>query len=410
MAIAQPQTDSQSVAAPTATAEVLTPTVTQPFDPVAVITLAGGHLIHDGFASFLSPLLPLIIQKLGLSLTMAGSLAALQSLPSLINPFLGMIGDRISLRWLAVAAPTVTAVAMTLVGAAPTYTALAILLVVAGVGSACWHVPTPVMAARAAGQRVGLSMSILMLGGELSRSLGPLLAVGAVSLWGLEGMWRLMPLGLAASLVLFWRTRGLVVRPAHKAGGSWAETWHDLRRVVLPIAGIIGTRTFLSVALATYLPTLLTREGLDIVQAGSAFSVLMFAGAVGSFTTGTISDRVGRRRVLLTVLTGGPLLMGVFLSVQGWVTLPVLFAMGCMALSTSPVLMALVQEYGSHHPATANGIYMALEFVGGSIITVIVGVLADAFGLRAAFGLSALIAICGVPFVLLLPRQRMSRR
>jgi FSR family fosmidomycin resistance protein-like MFS transporter len=86
-----------------------------------VITLAGGHLVHDSFTSFLSPLLPLLIAKLGLSLTLAGSLAALQSFPALINPLLGVIGDRVSLRWLAVLAPTVSAIAMTLVGAAPTY-------------------------------------------------------------------------------------------------------------------------------------------------------------------------------------------------------------------------------------------------------------------------------------------------
>src|SRR5689334_20953532 len=59
------------------------------FDPAAVLTMAGGHFVHDSFASFLSPLLPLLIQKLGLSLTLAGSLSALQSFPSLINPLLG---------------------------------------------------------------------------------------------------------------------------------------------------------------------------------------------------------------------------------------------------------------------------------------------------------------------------------
>lgn len=407
MSTVQPQTISTTGAAP---AEPAQPQA-RPFDPATVITLAGGHMIHDGFGSFLSPLLPLIITKLGLSLTLAGSLSALQSFPSLINPFLGVIGDRISLRWLAILAPSVTAISMSLIGVAPAYTVLAVLLLVAGTSSACWHVPTPVIAARAAGQRVGFSMSVLMLGGELARSLGPLLAVGAVSLWGLEGIWRLTPLGLAASFVLYWRTRHLDVRPARKAGGgSFAETWRELRRVMLPIAGIVGTRTFLSVSLAVFLPTLLTREGSNLVQAGGAFSLLMLAGALGSLATGTLSDRIGRRRVLLTVLTLAPLLMGVFLGLQGWITLPVLFAMGFMANSTSPVMMAMVQEYASDHPATGNGLYMALEFVGGSIITVIVGALADAFGLRAAFAISAVIALGAVPFVLLLPRRRLAAR
>jgi MFS transporter, FSR family, fosmidomycin resistance protein len=373
-------------------------------DPAAVLTAAGGHFVHDSFTSFLSPLLPLIIQKLGLSLTMAGSLSALQSLPSLINPFLGMLGDRVSLRWLAIIAPTTTAIAMSLIGVAPTYTFLAILLLTAGVSSACWHVPSPVMVARAAGQRVGFGMSVLMLGGEMARTLGPLIAVGAVSLWGLEGIWRLMPLGLVASLVLYWRTRHVETRVTRRAGASWAETWVELRHVLLPIAGVIGTRTFVSVCLATYLPTFLTREGESILQAGGALSILMLAGAIGSFATGTVSDRFGRRRVLAFVLLLSPLLMFVFLAMHGWMILPVLFVLGFMANSTSPVLMAMVQESASDHPATANGVYMALEFVGGAIITVIVGVLADALGLRMAFGISAVIALLGTPFVLLMPR------
>ncbi len=378
----------------------------KPFSLPTVITIALGHLVHDAFTSFLSPLLPLIIPKLGLSLTLAGSLAAFQQFPSLINPLLGMLGDRFSLRWLAILAPSVTGVAACLLGVAPTYGALAILLLTAGIGTAMWHVPTPVMVARASGSRVGFGMSLLMLGGELSRAIGPLVAVAAASLWGLEGMWQLIPVGVAASIVLYWRTRNLDVKPAAHVGGAWADAWRELRQVMLPIAGIIATRTFLSVSLATYLPTLLTQEGSSLIEAGGALSILMLAGATGSFATGTLSDRFGRRRVMGAVLTCAPLMMAVFLSVQGWLMAPVLFAVGFLALSTSPVMMALVQEYGRSKPATANGLYMAMEFVGGSLITVLVGALADAVGLRAAFAISAGLALCAVPFVLLLPRPK----
>lgn len=380
-----------------------------PSDPLTVVTLAGGHFVHDAFGSYLSPLLPLLIQKLGLSLTLAGSLSAFQSLPSLINPLLGMIGDRISLRWLAIIAPTTTAVAMSLIGVAPTYTVVAVLLFVAGISSASWHTPTPVMVARSSGKRVGTGMSVLMLGGEMARTLGPLIAVGAVSLWGLEGMWRLMPFGMVASAVLFWRTRRFKRRPVQRSTDTWAKTWVELRRVLLPIAGIVLTRSFLSVALSTYLPTMLTREGDSLLMAGGALSVLMFAGAIGSLVTGTVSDRIGKHRILVTVLILSPICMGVFLNVHGWVMVPVLFAMGFMTNSTTPVLMAMVQENATGHPATANGIYMALEFAGGAVITVLIGMLADALGLRTTFALCAVVAVFGAIFVFLLPRTRPSR-
>src|SRR5512136_2563592 len=209
------------------------------FQTGRVLTVAGGHLIHDTFTSFLPPLLPLIIQKLGLSLTLAGSLAAFQQFPGLINPLLGLLADRGSLRWLAVLAPTLTAAAMSLIGVAPTYTVLVILLLVTGISSAFWHVPMPVLIARVSGRQVGQGMSFFMLGGELARSVGPVIAVGAVSLWGLEGMWRLIPVGLAASAVLYWRLRDVNVRPARRANGAWAESWRELRRVLLPAMGIM---------------------------------------------------------------------------------------------------------------------------------------------------------------------------
>ena len=376
------------------------------FQTGRVLTIAGGHLIHDIFTSFLAPLLPLIISKLGLSLTLAGSLAAFQQFPGLINPFLGVLADRGSLRWLAILSPTLTAAAMSMIGVAPTYTVLVILLLVTGISSAFWHVPMPVVIARVAGRRVGQGMSFFMLGGELARSIGPVIAVGAVSLWGLEGTWRLIPVGAAASVVIYLRLRGVTIRSTSRSNGSWAESWRVIRRVMLPIAGILAAKGFMTAALTTFLPTFLSSEGADLWLAGGALSLLELAGAVGVLASGTISDRLGRRNVLGFVLLIAPVLMLMFLAIRGWLMLPLLLALGLTALSTNPVMMALVQEYSRDHPATANGIYMALSFAGQSLIIFIVGAVADRWGLRATFQACALIGFAGLPFVLLLPKRK----
>ena len=388
-----------------ATRPVATP-VSEGFRTWDVLTIAGGHLTHDIFTSFLAPLLPLIIQKLGLSLMLAGSLASFQQLPSLINPFLGLLADRGSLRRLVVLTPTVTAVVMCLIGIAPSYTVLTILLLVAGFSTAAWHTPTPAMVARVAGRQVGQGMSFFMLGGSLAYTLGPLLAVAAVSWWGLEGIWRLIPLGVAASIMLYWRTRGITWSPsASRANGSWSQSWGELRPVMLPIAGIIIAQGFMTVALGTYLPTFLSLEGASLWQAGSALSIVEMAGAVGALVTGTVSDRWGRRRVLALALLVAPLLMLLFLSVRGWLIFPALLAVGMTALSTNPVMMALVQEHSRDHPATANGLYMATMFASRSLIIVAVGAMADRWGLRPAFQWSALLGFAAVGFVLLLPKK-----
>jgi MFS transporter, FSR family, fosmidomycin resistance protein len=389
----------------TATRPVATP-VSESFRTWEVMTIAGGHLTHDIFTSFLAPLLPLIIQKLGLSLTLAGSLASFQQLPSLINPFLGLLADRGSLRWLVVLTPTVTALVMCLMGIAPTYTILSILLIVAGFSTAVWHTPTPAMVARVSGRQVGQGMSFFMLGGSLAYTVGPLLAVAAVSWWGLEGIWRLIPLGVAASIMLYWRTRGITGAPsASRANGSWSQSWGALRPVMLPIAGIIVAQGFMNVALSTYLPTFLSLEGASLWQAGSALSIVEMAGAVGALVTGTVSDRLGRRQVLAFALSTAPLLMLLFLAVRGWAVFATLLAVGLTAYSTNPVMMALVQEHSRDHPATANGLYMATMFASRSLIIVAVGAMADRWGLRTAFQWSALLGFAAVGFVLLLPRR-----
>ena len=375
------------------------------FQTDKALVIAAGHLIHDIFTSFLSPLLPLIIAKLGLSLTLAGTLASFQQLPSLINPLLGWLADRGSLRWFITLAPTVTAITMSLIGIAPSYVVLSVLLLVAGVSTAVWHTPTPAMIARVSGRQVGQGMSFFMLGGSLAYTIGPLLGVAAVSWWGLEGIWRLIPLAVAASALLYWRTRDIAIaRPVTQSNGSLADSWRELKRVFLPLSGIIIAQGFMLAALATFLPTFMSSEGASLLVAGSALSIYEIAGGIGNLTSGTISDRLGRRRVLALALLLAPALMLLFLAAQGWIKILTLLAVGFTALSTSPVMMALVNEHSRDHPSTANGLYFALNFVSKSLIIILVGALGDRFGLHVTFQACAVLGFAGLPFVLLLPR------
>ncbi len=325
------------------------------FEAGRVLTLAGGHFIHDVFSSFLVPLLPLIIEKFGLSLTLAGLLPALYRFPSAFNPFIGVLADRVDLRMLVILAPTLTATAMSLIGMAPSYAVIAILLLVAGASSAALHVPGPVMVARSSGVRVGKGMSFWMTGGELARTVGPLLAVSVASLWGLEGMYPVMVVGMAASALLYWRLKDapFTARAAHPHG-SPGQMWRALGRVLVPITGILLCKNFMSSALTTFLPTFLSSEGKSLWFGGAALAILELSGAVGALAAGTLSDRLGRRTVLFIALAVSPLLVFALLAADGWILFPILVALGFTILSPTPVVMAIVQDRASDNPATAN--------------------------------------------------------
>ena len=71
---------------------------------VSTITIA--HLIHDTYTAFLAPILPLIIEKFSISLSLAGLLSVIQRIPSLLNPFIGILADKMKVRYFVIFAPS----------------------------------------------------------------------------------------------------------------------------------------------------------------------------------------------------------------------------------------------------------------------------------------------------------------
>ena len=120
-----------------------------------MITVSSAHLVHDTYSSFLAPLLPVLIENLSLTKTAAGLLSVFYQWPSLLQPLIGHLGDRVNLKILVILAPTVAALMMTLLGVAPTYAVLALLLIVAGFNSAGLHAIGPIIAGKLSGGKLG---------------------------------------------------------------------------------------------------------------------------------------------------------------------------------------------------------------------------------------------------------------
>ncbi|HUV06989.1 MAG TPA: MFS transporter [Spirochaetia bacterium] len=374
-----------------------------------VVTIAIGHLIHDIYSAFLAPILPLLIRKFGLSYTMAGMLTVFQNMASLLNPFIGVLADRISVRYMVIAAPTVTATVMSLLPLSPSYTFLVVMLLITSLSAACWHVPAPVIIRHVAAARLGTGMSFFMMGGELARSLGPIIILGAISLWGMEGTYRMIPFGVAASLLLFFKLKNVPIRSTGHSQSfgkvRLTQVFIRLRALFLIMTGITFARTIISRTLNSFLPTYLTEKGSSLWLSGISLSVLELAGAVGVFAAGAISDRIGRRRMLLIIMTGTPILMTLFLLSSGFWLLPVLVLLGFFTFSSTPITLALIQENAQDYPAAANGIVMSLNFFIGSLAVVIIGMLSDLMGMERAYWLCALMSLIGIPSVLMLPKD-----
>lgn len=376
------------------------------FQTGKIMALSIGHFIHDVYSSFLSPLLPLLIDKLSLTLTQAGFLSTIMQLPALLNPYIGVLADRVSVRYFVILAPAMTAVPMSLIGIAPSYGVLLLLLFITGISVSFFHVPAPVMVSRLSAARKGRGMSFFMTGGELARTIGPLVAVAGVSLLGLEGFYPVMIFGLISSGWLYLKLRDVPVNDVHtKRNLSALQTWRKLRYILWPLSAILVSRGFMHASLTAFLPTYINQETGNLWLAGMALTLFEVAGVAGVLTAGSMSDLFGRRKTLLVSLIGAPVCLFIFTLTGGWFRIAALLFTGFTLLSTTPVMLALVQEHARHAPAAANGLFMMISFLARSAVVVVVGFIADRIGLQAAYLISAAMGLICIPFIFRLPKK-----
>ena len=377
------------------------------FQTSRVVTISTGHIVHDTYTAFLPPLLPIFIAGMSLSKFEAGLLTVFTQAPSMVQPVFGHLADRSVRNHLVFLAPALTAVTMSLLNVAPSYAALALLLTLAGISSAVFHAVAPVIAGKLSGRMLGRGMSYWMVGGELGRALGPIVIVTTIRFFTLRSVPWLMVLGLAVALFLYVRLRDIHIYTRHTAKGlPLRVALHRMKPVMLPLVGFIFLGSFAYAALTIYLPIFLTEKGSTLWVAGASLSLLEGAGVVGAFLGGSISDHLGRRRVLFISTLATPLFLFALLATRGWIQFPILLFLGFTLLSTTPVAMALVQEMFPENRALANGMFMALNFVLRSGGVVLLGWMGDFWGLHRAFFISGFLMILSLPFISVLPKSR----
>ncbi len=368
--------------------------------------LAFAHFTIDSYSSFFSPLLPLLVTKLHLSLTLVGTLVALASISSSFSqPLFGLLADRIHRPWFIAFGPLVAAVFMSAIGVAPTYSALLALLMLAGVGVAAFH-PQAAALSREVSPRPALAMAIFVTGGTLGFALGPLLAVSVVGLFGLDHTWVAALPGLVVSgALLAWFAR---VRPRVRDAATRPRL-SELRPVLRPLTllyFVVVCRSAVSYGFMTFLPLYLQRRGWSVAQGGAMLTVHLVCGALGGFLGGWLSDRWGGRRVVVRSFVLSTPLYIAFLFLPDWRGLVCLVLGGFFLQSSLPVNVVMGQELSPQHSSTISSLLMGAAWGVGALLISPIGALADARGLHVALLTLAGLLGVGLMCALALPDVR----
>jgi MFS transporter, FSR family, fosmidomycin resistance protein len=371
--------------------------------------LSAGHLFTDVGQGSIPALLPFLISRDHLDYASASALILAATISSsVIQPLFGHFSDRRSLPWLMPLGPVLGGLGVGLVGISPSYAFTFAAVLLSGVGVAAFHPEASRFANYVSGHRRSSGMSLFSVGGNLGFALGPALVTPLVLAFGLPGAgfvviptW-LMGFVMARELPRLKRFR-VDPHAVDDEDPRTGEQWRPFAR----LGAVIALRSFVYFGLVTFIP-LYYEHVLHAGRGtgGAALTVVLVGGALGTLAGGRLADRFGRRTVLIgSMIVLPPLLVGFLLSGPA---LAMVFAAlaGAATIATFAVTIVMGQEMLPRRLGVASGVTIGLSIGLGGVGAPLLGVLADAHGLKAVFETIAVFPLLALALSLTLPSRR----
>jgi MFS transporter, FSR family, fosmidomycin resistance protein len=384
--------------------------------------ISAGHMMTHWYPGTFYVLLPLIGKDLGLSFSQIGSIMTCQFAAGAISNLPGgMAVDLVGRKGLLMAiALSWIGLPYLVMGLSHSYWMLLGCAALVGIGNNLWHPTAIPLLAQNHPQRSGLVVSIHAMGGHLGDAVAPLVvgALLAVLSWRDVMIVNIIPGVIASVLLLMLLGQGGSLDAG--AHGSDARA-HNKAAFSLPgVLSLFADRTVVTLALGsamrsltamtllTFLPVFLANEmGYSPGWIGGLLFALQAAGFVAAPISGHLSDRMGRRNIIMASMAMSGVVL-LFMALAGRSPAFALFVafLGFFLFATRSVLQAwLLDATPKHLGGTAIGILFGAQAVGAAIGPLTAGVIADRFGIIATFYFLAATIVFANLFILITPAE-----
>ena len=364
--------------------------------------ISSGHAFTHWYTATFYLLLPLIGKELGLSYTEIGVIMTTQHIVGAISNLPGgMVVDMVGKKGYLMATSLFwVGFPYALMSLTHSYWPLLVCVTLVGIGNNLWHPAAITTLAYRYPERKGLVLSFHGMGGNVADGLAPLV-VGALLTWF---TWRTVVVvnvvpGLVMAVLILIMLGAFTMGSSHDhvnaAGKSrgvrnYMKDFASLLRNRALMLVSIGSsfRTMTQTGLLTFLPVYLAYE-LDYSPflVGVCMSAMQVAGFAASPIGGHLSDKWGRKRIVMSsmVLT---CVMIVFMALAGKSVLFVVFIalVGFFLYAMRPVLQAWAVEATPRDLAGSGvGLQFGIQHIGASIAPTVFGLIADASDIYTAF-------------------------
>lgn len=380
-----------------------------------------GHALTHWYPATFYLLLPLIGNELGLTYSQIGLIMTCQYVAAAVaNVPGGVLVDTIGRKGLLMAVSLFwVGFPYLLIGFTHGYLMLLACVALVGFGNSLWH-PTaiPTLGQRYP-DRKGLVLSLHGMGGNVGDAVAPLLvgAALAVFTWREVVVMNVVP-GLVVALLMFVFLGSMRLGGKKSAAGSQTldQYWKGVRQLFRNRALILLStgstfRSMTQTALLTFLPVYLAHEmGYSPFIVGACLFALQAAGFAAAPIAGHLSDRMGRRSIVMgSMATTAVVLLAMAVS-GGSVLFVVLVAvLGFFLYAIRPVIQAwMLEATPKNLGGSSIGILFGAQAIGAAVGPLVAGMVADRQGLIATFYFLAATIVIANLFIVFTPKPALS--
>jgi MFS family permease len=362
-----------------------------------LLTSLGHSGTHWSAATFYL-LVPFIAKDLGLTYSEAGLFVALFHSGALVANFSSglltdITGRRVLFQFISLA---VGATALMMFGFTKHYVVLCTMVVLIGATNNLWHPPAISYLSSHYPKSRGYALAIHGLGANLGDAIGPL-AAGFLLLsftWQGTAVANSIPIFIIAAILLIY----LLPRDGPNADGGprgmglrdyFIGMWFVVKeRAVLGLCLMTGLRAMAQTGLLAFLPLYLANVmEIGPLWMGVTLMGMQVGGMIATPVAGILSDRIGRRSVVVAGLSSTTILIVVLT----FVTNDVAYIVGVSVLGLSlyavrPVVQSWMLDLTPERlGGSATSLMFGMQSGLSIIMPVIGGVIADAYGLKMVF-------------------------
>ena len=379
--------------------------------------LATGHTTFHWIIQSFAVALPEIQMAFGLnSVGAAGVMSARDLAAGLIALPGGVVVDILRRYWgfLLAGCLGLAALGSLLMGVSPVYWLLLIGIGVVAISHSIWHLPASASLSHHFAERRGMALAYHGVGGGIGDVAGPL-ATGvllAVLGWrGLLSIYAIAPFFLGFMAVWAFRNIGHVSAEAGAPDSPTMARRMELTRQLLRspvlwgLTFVRGLRGMCLISLVTVISLYLDHE-LDMspVWRGFHIALLIVIGIAAKPVAGSLSDRLGRKQVLVPGLIWSCLVTLALIPFNEGIPLTVTIALlGLFLYPDQPILTAAVFDVvGREVASTGLGVVACIAFLMSAASALVAGAIYETMGFtETMYYIAALFGLAAVSFAAL---------